>query len=147
MLTWRLDRRLQALSHKLGLSYTRYADDLTFSAADSLGNKIGYVLARVRHIVQDEGFTLHPQKTRVQKQSARQTVTGLVVNERVGVARPTLRELRAILHNARRTGLAAQNRHQHPHFEAHLQGMIAYVRMVNEHQGARLLEEWNALQR
>lgn len=144
-ISWRLDRRLQALSHKLGLSYTRYADDLTFSAAEPMKDKIGYILARVRHIVQDEGFTIHPQKTRVQKQSSRQTVTGLVVNERVSVARKTVRELRAILHNARRTGLAAQNRQQHPDFEAHLEGMIAYVRMVNESQGDRLQEEWNLL--
>ncbi len=146
LLAWRLDRRLQALSHKLGLSYTRYADDLTFSAAQPLGDKIGYVLARVRHIVQDEGFLLNPQKTRVQKQSACQTVTGLVVNHRVGVHRATVRELRAILHNAKRTGLAAQNRQHHPNFAAWLQGMVAYVRMVNEPQGARLQEELSSLQ-
>lgn len=144
-IAWRLDRRLSAIAERIGWSYTRYADDLTFSASGDPAEQVGYVLARLRHIARDEGFELNPSKTRVQRQSARQSVTGVVVNDRVGVPRKTLRRLRAILHNAQRTGLAAQNRDNHPNFEAWLQGMIAYVRMVNPEQGAKLVDAYEKL--
>lgn len=133
----RLDSRLSGIAAKLGFRYTRYADDLTFSAPADEGT-VGYLLARVRHIAQDEGFAVNEAKTRVQRRSARQIVTGVVVNERPGVPRETVRRLRAILHRARTEGLAVQNRENHPHFEAWLRGMVAYVQMINPAQGTPL---------
>ena len=73
-----------------------------------------------------------------QRKGGRQTVTGIVVNERPSVPREEWRRLRAILHNAKKTGLAAQNRDGHPHFEAWLRGKIAYVSMVDPDRGAKL---------
>ncbi|MGI9456163.1 MAG: reverse transcriptase family protein [Aeoliella sp.] len=144
-IAWRLDRRLAGLADTLGWTYTRYADDMTFSTSSDAGRRVGYLLARLRHIASDEGFQLHPNKTRVLRPSARQTVTGIVVNDRAGVPRKTIRQLRAILHNAKRTGLDAQNRYDHPHFESWLAGMIAYVRMVNPEQAAGLSDAWERL--
>lgn len=144
-IAYRLDCRLAGLAKTLGWNYTRYADDMTFSTSGDAGRRVGYLLARLRHIALDEGFELHPDKTRVLRPNARQTVTGIVVNERLGVPRRTVRRLRAILHNAQRTGLAAQNRDGHPHFEAWLAGMIAYVRMVNPDQAAGLTDAWERL--
>jgi hypothetical protein len=131
----RLDRRLAGLSAKLGLDYTRYADDLTFSGAT---DKVGYLLARVRHIAGDEGFAVNAKKTRVKRPNARQTVTGLVVNANPGVPRDVLRRLRAILHRAKTDGLATQNRGGEPNFRAWLEGMIAYVAMSRPAVGAKL---------
>jgi hypothetical protein len=74
----------------------------------------------------------------VLRQSVRQSVTGVVVNRRPGVPRATVRRLRAILHRAKYEGLANQNRQRHPHFEAWVRGMVAYVWMVNEKQGEEL---------
>ena len=136
----RLDARLSGIATKLGWNYTRYADDLTFSADGEATRKIGYLLARVRHIAQDEGFTVNESKTRVLRRSARQTVTGVVVNDRPGVPRRQVRRLRAILHRAKSEGLAAQNRENRPNFEAWLRGMIAYIGMVNEKQARPLRE-------
>jgi retron-type reverse transcriptase len=136
----RLDSRLTGIARKLEYSYTRYADDLTFSFTGSLDARIGYLLARVRHIAQDEGFVVNESKTRVLKRAARQEVTGVVVNRRPGVPRPLYKRLRAILHRAGREGLAAQNRENRPNFEAWVEGMIAYVSMVNEKQGRALGE-------
>jgi hypothetical protein len=48
--------------------------------------------------------------------------------------------MRAILHRAKREGLAAQNRQQHPYFTGWVRGMIAYIAMVNPDQGRRLRE-------
>ena len=65
-----------------GWRYTRYADDLTFSLPESHKGKpnLGALLGSVRRIVEDEGFALHPDKTRVARSGSRQKVTGLVVN-------------------------------------------------------------------
>ncbi len=73
-------------------------------------------------------------------------MTGLVVNDnrKLAVPRDEVRRLRAILHNARRTGLEAQNRDGHPAFAAHLRGRIAYVMMVDSAKGGALLEAYGA---
>jgi retron-type reverse transcriptase len=136
----RLDSRLTGIARKLEYTYTRYADDLSFSFTGPSDPKIGYLLSRIRHIAQDEGFTVNEPKTRVLKRAARQEVTGVVVNQRPGVPRPLYKRLRAILHRARHEGLAAQNRENRPNFEAWLEGMIAYVSMVNAKQGRALAD-------
>ena len=61
----RLDRRLAGLVNRMGLIYTRDADDLALSGDENLKDRIGYLLARVRHIAQDEGFRVNEKKTRV----------------------------------------------------------------------------------
>ncbi len=101
-----LDRRLTGLASKLGYTYTRYADDLTFSLPTSHEgpDRIGALIGAVEHIVSDEGFVVHPDKTRIQRAGRRQQVTGLVVNGegRPRVPRQLKRQLRAALHNLRR---------------------------------------------
>ncbi len=138
----RFDKRLSGLAAKLDITYTRYADDLTFSGDDSLENRVGYLLAHVRHIAQNESFTVNEAKTRVLRQGTAQTVTGLVVNDRPGVARAEVRRLRAILHQARIEGLERQNREGRPNFAAWLQGKIAFVAMARPELGAKLREEF-----
>ena len=93
----RLDKRLTGLAAKLGLTYTRYADDLTFSGTAEVNGRVGYLMARVRHIAEDEGFAVNPEKTRVLRRNTAQRVTGLVVNDKPGVGRREVRRLRAIL--------------------------------------------------
>lgn len=137
----RLDKRLCGLAKKLDLVYTRYADDLTFSGDDTLEGRVGYLMARVRHIAHDEGFEVNEAKSRVLRQGNAQTVTGLVVNDRPGVARDEVRKLRAILHKARLEGLDAQNRAGRPNFLAWLQGKIAFVAMVRPEVGEKLKAE------
>jgi hypothetical protein len=136
---------LRGLAAKLGLAYTRYADDITFSGGPELNACVGYLMARVRHIAGDEGFTVNPKKTRVQRRNTAQRVTGLVVNEQPSVGRKEIRRLRAILHRARTQGLDAQNRDARPHFRAWLQGKIAYVAMVRPEVGGRLRAGLDAL--
>ncbi|WP_165221057.1 reverse transcriptase family protein [Aquisphaera insulae] len=141
----RLDRRLAGISAKLGFTFTRYADDLTFSGDAEVEAKVGYLLARARHIAEGEGFAVNEKKTRILRRNNRQEVTGLVVNERPGVPRDEVRRLRAILHHARAEGLDAQNRENRPDFRAWLLGKIAFVRMVRPEVGDRLLAELRQL--
>jgi retron-type reverse transcriptase/ribosomal protein L37E len=143
----RMDCRLAGIAAKLGWTYTRYADDLTFSISGDAASGVGYLLARLRHIAQDEGFAVNEKKTRVQRRNTRQSVTGLGVNDRLNVPRKTVRRLRAILHRAKHEGLAKQNRDGHPNFEAWVAGMIAYIEMANPPQGRSLREAYEQLDR
>jgi RNA-directed DNA polymerase len=141
----KLDRRLAGAAAKLGWTYTRYADDLTFSADAATAKKLALLFARVRHIVKEEGFVVNEKKGRVQHASRRQSVTGIVVNDRPTIPREEVRRIRAILHGAKTTGLAAQNRDNRDNFEAYLRGKIAYISMVDADRGAKLLAALTAL--
>ncbi len=145
LITRSLDRRLMGLAKKLNWTYTRYADDLTFSTDEVSKERTGYLMHRVRGLVADEQFRLHTKKTRVVHRSQRQTVTGIIVNDKLSVSRQTIRRVRAILHRAQREGLAAQNRQQHPHFESYLLGMIGHIQAVNPVQGQKLKEQFQRL--
>lgn len=145
LVSWILDKRFTGLAEKLGGQYTRYADDLTFSGSGEVAEKIGWLLAKIRHIAEEEGFRLNEQKTRVHRPHAAQMVTGIVVNERPGVPRKLIRRLRAILHRAQFEGLEHQNRDGHPNFEAWVRGMVAYIQMVNPKQAEPLKQALDQL--
>ena len=132
----RLDRRLDGLARRHGFSYTRYADDLTFSGDRAAA--VGRLLRSARSVLQAEGLTEHPRKTRVMRQARRQEVTGVTVNSRPTIARREVRTLRAILHNAAKHGLESQNREQRPNFAAYLRGKVEYACMVDPQKA----EEW-----
>ncbi|MEZ0493854.1 reverse transcriptase family protein [Kineococcus sp. TBRC 1896] len=138
-----LDRRLAGWARAGGLTYTRYADDLTFSAADGLDP---HRLRRaVVAIAADEGFRLNAAKTRVRGAGARQLVTGLVVNERLNVPREEFDRLKAVLHHCAQHGPDGQDREGHPDFRAHLLGRIARVEAVNPAKGRRLRARFDAI--
>jgi RNA-directed DNA polymerase len=137
-----LDRRLAGLAGAAGLTYSRYADDLTFSGPRG---SAGRLVSAVGAIARDEGFDLNPSKTRVRTADERQEVTGLVVNDRVGVPREYHDQLRAVLHDAGRHGPTAANRLGHPDFRAHLEGRVGWVESVNPVRGRRLRAQLDAI--
>jgi RNA-directed DNA polymerase len=130
-----LDRRYAGLAAKLGWTYTRYADDVTFSGDVLIpkGQKdpksVAWLLARTRHIAEDEGFRVNEKKVRVQRRNTAQVVTGLVVNEKTSTPRAERRRLRAMAHRAGTKGGVDLGV---------LRGHVAYVCMVNPAQGAPL---------
>jgi len=109
LVSFRLDRRLDGLAARFGATYTRYADDLTFSGDGTLMQRAGRIIALVEAIAADEGFRVNDAKTRVRSRAQRQLVTGLVVNERPNVTRADYDRLRAVLHDANTNGPAAAN--------------------------------------
>src|SRR5262249_5762800 len=96
-------------------------------------------------IIKEEGFTVNEKKTRVQRRHSAQVVTGLVVNDRPGVARREVRRLRAILHRARFEGLDQQNGEGRENFLYWLQGKSGGVWMARAETGARLQAELRAI--
>ncbi len=79
---YRMDKRMMGLANKHGFNYSRYADDMTFSAdkREDLP-KIGMI----RKIVETEGFCLKEEKTELLHEGNRQIVTGLLVDGKVRV--------------------------------------------------------------
>ncbi|MEO0600137.1 MAG: reverse transcriptase family protein [Myxococcota bacterium] len=136
----RLDRRLHGLAESLGFAYTRYADDLSFSHPSGDAN-VGRLLKAVRDIVADEDFVVHPDKTRVMRRGRRQEVTGLIVNDRLGVPRDVLRQWRATLFQVRRDGPEGKRFGLGDDVLSALVGFAAFVRMVDEPRGDRMLTE------
>jgi len=101
LLCRKLDRRLSGVARKFGFSYTRYADDLTFSAEIENGEALRKLMWSVEQVVTDEGFALNEDKTRVMRKNARQEVTGITVNDGLTVSRQERRKFRAHLHQAK----------------------------------------------
>ena len=104
----RMDQRLASIAREHRCSFTRYADDLTFSTNDANRLDTDRLIGRVQEVVEREGFAINAPKTRVLRQSDRQIVTGIVVNDGLNVTRRYLRSLRAILHNIEKDGIEAQ---------------------------------------
>ncbi|MCE9571933.1 MAG: reverse transcriptase family protein [Deltaproteobacteria bacterium] len=142
LLCRRLDRRLRGAATALGFTYTRYADDLTFSAtAPAAVERAGKLLTQVRWLVGQEGFVVHPDKTRVLRRGRRQEVTGLVVNERLGVPRDQLRRFRALLHHLDRRGLEGARWGASGDVLTSAAGFASYVAMIDPVRGAPLVAE------
>lgn len=91
-----LDANLIKLAEKHLYTYTRYADDLSFSGNVEPDESF---LEDLHGIIEAEGFTINMKKFRIQGKLSRQVVTGIVVNEKYNLPRMYYRNLRAVLHD------------------------------------------------
>lgn len=113
LLTHFLDMRLVRLAAKNKCSYTRYADDLTFSTNQkefptALAVLVGdnWILGdELRSRIEDASFTINDAKTRMQVRGSRQTVTGLTVNQKVNVPQHYYKLARAMTTSFLTTGI------------------------------------------
>ncbi len=152
MVCWGMDSALQRLAGRCRSTYTRYADDLTFStnrkdfprelaAADGDDVRLGPELLSV---LERSGFRVNDRKVRLQTREFRQEVTGLTVNVFPNVQRRYVRQIRAMLHAWRKFGLEAaeteyRRKYAHGHrgpgrgapsYRAVVEGKLAYLVMV-----------------
>jgi hypothetical protein len=102
-----LDVRLVDLAKKSGVTYSRYADDLTFSTNQkSFSNALAkpgatpvdpwIVGDQLVKVIERSGFKVNPTKTRMQFRGSRQIVTGLTVNAKVNVSQQYWRSIRSM---------------------------------------------------
>src|SRR5690606_25602532 len=93
LITHSLDIRLAALARKNSCTYSRYADDITFSTREKVfpSNLVrwdseGYVYGDdLESEFARAGLKINKKKTRIQYKDSRQDVTGLVVNRKPNV--------------------------------------------------------------
>jgi hypothetical protein len=142
---FRLDRRLTGLAASLKVSYTRYADDLTFSGPARLVRAANTLRRAVAEIAREEGFSVNDHKSMLATRAGRQRVCGVIVNERLNVSRHEYDVLKAILHNARVHGPASQNREALPEFRAHLLGRLSWVQSLNPERGEKLRRQFTSI--
>ena len=93
-----LDNRLSGLARRFHLTYTRYADDITFSSNHNVYQKDGAFMEELNRIITECHFTINPKKTRMPKRGSRQEVTGLTVVQKTNVSRKYIKNLRVLIH-------------------------------------------------
>ncbi len=99
--TMRLDRQLDGLARRFHLSYSRYADDITFSSNHHVYHGDEPFMKELRDIITRNGFTVNESKSRLTEQGERQEVTGLTVNRIPNVSRRYIKRLRSQIHRIR----------------------------------------------
>lgn len=136
-----LDIKLSKLAKRNGCSYTRYADDITFSTRKksfpidivkdienvTLGSKL---LGEIRR----SGFSVNPKKTRLQFKNSRQEATGLVINKKVSIKSEYWRSTRAMAHSLFKTGkftIANQDGSFREGHLSELEGRLTFIDYVD----------------
>lgn len=110
-----LDIRLVRLAREHKCTYSRYADDITFStnqlnfpsplaAPSSSGNGAWSLGPDLAAVITKAGFMVNDAKTRMQVRGSRQVATGLLVNEKVNVRPEYYRSARAMAASLFKTG-------------------------------------------
>ncbi len=145
LLCRRLDARLAASAAKLGFRYTRYADDLSFSAGPAHSRDTAKLLWRVKQIVASEGLTVHPDKQQVMRRHRQQHVTGIVVNDKLSLDRDTMRRFRAVLHQAESRGPQGLRWNGNSDVIGALRGYANFIAMTDAARGAPYVERVRAL--
>ena len=113
-----LDMRLVKLANKFGCTYSRYADDLTFSTskkefpaeiAKPFGDEppdahLWVPGEALEDVITRSGFAINSKKTRFMYRTSRQEVTGLTVNKKIGVQWRYRHDVRAMVYRLVTTG-------------------------------------------
>ena len=116
MICYRLDRQLTDISKKLRLTYTRYADDMSFSTTRPKFSEIiikeipnvGVSLSEyLVDVVNSNNFSINFKKVRLHHGTEAKFVTGVKVNLKPNVRKSYVRELRGMIHSWEKHGLEA----------------------------------------
>ncbi|CEN44427.1 reverse transcriptase domain-containing protein [Capnocytophaga canis] len=93
----KMDIALDKLAKKYKATYSRYADDITFSSNKSVFNNPIF-LQELEAIIHKNKLQINPKKTRLQKKTNRQEVTGITVNEKLNTTRKYVKQIRMWLY-------------------------------------------------
>jgi len=114
MIAWKLDSQLQHLAKITNSTYTRYADDISFSftcnkrrlpeAIVIIREDEGSPGNALTQIIEENGFNINYDKVRLCSTLSRMEVTGLTVNEFPNVRRRYVRQISSMLHAWRKHG-------------------------------------------
>jgi RNA-directed DNA polymerase len=153
MICAKLDSELKALAKKYHCTYTRYADDLTFSTkSQSFPRALAYMAEdaaghleagdELKNVIRTNGFSINQKKLRLLTRHQRQEITGLTANRFPNIQRRFVRQIRAMLHAWRAFGHDRAQQlfwdkydHRHrekdrPQFSSVVRGKIEFVGSV-----------------
>ena len=132
-----LDDALSKYARSNGFVYTRYADDLTFSASRlPKGKSISRIRKEIVGLVVECGFVENESKFRVAGPGARKVVLGLLVDgERPRLTKATVKRIDRLLYAIGKYGLVEVSKHERFDsaygFYNHISGLIAYTKDVD----------------
>lgn len=135
----KLDKRLTGLAKKYESTYSRYADDITFSGKCGIQK----IIPVAEKIIQDEGFSLNVNKTRIAYYYQRQEVTGINVNgKKMHVDKRYVKGFCQEIYYCEKFGVHDHLQHIkcNKHFyKEHMYGKAYYINMVDKDLGRKLL--------
>lgn len=99
-----MDHNLIKIAKKFSLTYSRYADDITFSSHKK-NLDLKQIIEDVTKTVLNNGFTINTEKTRFQMAHHTQIVTGLKVNQKVNINSKYKKQIRSMLYSWHTKGL------------------------------------------
>ena len=147
LITHSLDINLSSLARKYKCTYTRYADDITFSSRLSLfpseimrEDKGKYNPSKkLRSEIRRSGFSINNSKTRVQYKHSRQEVTGLTVNKKPNVKKDYLKKIRTKCHHLFKTGefFTIENDIKVKGSIKQLEGQLNFIDMIDRYNRIR----------
>lgn len=151
LITHILDIKLNKLANDLHCTYTRYADDLTFSTNEKefpeeiarlvRGSDDKWVAGDgLQRLVYRAGFKLNHEKTRMQRRDSRQDTTGLIVNQKINVRHEYYKQVRAMCHHLFNHGYAHQGANATPLSNSTLAGMISFIYQIRRLKSLELPE-------
>lgn len=133
----KLDESLFALADELGFVYTRYADDITISAAHVPRTiSIGTIYHRIINCIRQAGFRENRDKIRIAGRGSKKVVLGLLVDgPEPRISKDTYKRIDRHLHAAKKFGLEATAMHEGFDsafgFYNHLAGLVRFVHDVD----------------
>lgn len=125
-----LDDAVSQYCKENNIHYTRYADDLTFSGEFNPETLYEFVSIEMEKLK----LTINNDKTRVMTPNTRQTVTGIVVNEKPQVIFKKRNELRQRIYYIKKFGLEnhmAKLNIKKKNYLEHLLGQVNFVLYIN----------------
>lgn len=145
-----LDRKLSGLAKRFNATYSRYADDITFSAEINIFQIKEFKDELKRIICDSQKLEIQESKTRIQHKSFRQEVTGIIVNEKPNVTKRYIKDLRMYLYLIEKYGVEKATLNYMRDFKKNrpnksleainlrnvLNGKIQYLRMVRGKEDA-----------
>ena len=121
------DEKIGAHCEEKGISYTRYCDDMTFSGDFDEKEIILLVKEKLKKL----GLFLKNRKTAVINRSKRQTVTGIVVNEKINLTKEYKKKIRQEMYYIEKFGIDNHAKNQGisaiAEYLTSLKGRIAFV--------------------
>ncbi|MGB1216351.1 MAG: reverse transcriptase family protein [Saprospiraceae bacterium] len=141
----KLDRRMEGLANSFAFTYSRYADDMTFSKDEINDSTFKKIMGGIKMIISEENFTIHPDKIQIMRKGSRREVTGIVINEKLSVPRKKLKNFRAVLHKIEKTGTLDGIDWGTGHPLNTIYGFANFVRMVDHEKGEKLMTKIKSL--
>jgi S1-C subfamily serine protease len=151
MICGKLDAQLYKIARENQCLYTRYCDDITFSTKQNSFRGIATIhddefalvqlSDKLEDIIEDNGFYVNKDKVHFASKKSRQSITGIVVNEKMNVRRTYVRNLRSAIYKMEKDIDAAESEYIAKYKKSmnyassssifdHISGKLSYLKMI-----------------